>query len=124
MKRNVIKTKLENVPNLFICTSFGHKKGDVHKEHLIPLVSFMLVNKEQDVVVEWEVTYGPITRIERVSSDWSDIKHGKTAVTHWFLGYCKGFGDWAQTAVTERALPQAVLENDFEHIASVLADYL
>ena len=123
--QNVIQVEVPNVQGLFICTSFGFDmKQDPHKEHAEPTVSFLVYSEDKQTVVEWEVTYGAITRIEACKEDWVGDNAWESVKPYWLFGFCKGFGNWAQCAVTECGLPMAVAEGNLEHVRDTLFRYL
>ena len=120
--KKVNVTKLEVIAGLFMCTSFKCKQENSFAE---PTVSFMVESKDKQTIVEWEVTYGAITIIEKCNEDYQPSKDSyETVSPHWYLGWCKGFGGWSQCAVDERELPKALVNGDFQHIKEVLEDYL
>jgi hypothetical protein len=123
MDNNV--TKLEtSVKGLFMCISFDFRlKHDIDKNHAVPSVSFLVLSEDEQQAVEWGVTYGAITILDKCGKDYIPEEY-ESIQSHWYLGWCKGYGRWTQCAVTERGLPEAVVDGNFEHIFEVLSSYL
>lgn len=118
--RNVIQVEVPEVSGLFICTSFGFDiNKDPKKEYAKPTVSFLVYAEDKQTVVEWEVTYGAITRIEKCHKDWTG-EYGQPSEPYWLFGHCKGFGDWTQSAVTKYGLPEAVATGNLVHVRDTL----
>ena len=121
---HIVKVEIPNVKGLFMCTSFRFYEEDREREHARPTVSFLVISEDNNTIVDWEVTNGPITKIERCDENWVSGNSYDVVKPHWYFPFCKGFGNWTQCAVSERRLPQAVQEGNYEYVKRVLSEYL
>lgn len=114
----VILSSVEGIENAYVSTSAYRNKDDE-----LSLFTVLLYMETNDMMVEWEPIYGPITRITKCDKLWTGEYEWQKSSPHWYFGWCKGRGDWAQLAVDDNGLQTALTDGNFEHIFNVLKRY-
>ena len=119
----VIHAKVEGIENAYfsISASFEDKDKTSYDDKLNVITAFMHKDSETSMI-EWEPKYGAITLIEKCDEDWEG-DYGTAASKHWYFGWCKGYGNWAQLAVDELGLRKAFVDGQFQYIFNSLKGY-